>query len=475
MPRRPRVPDAVPEPRVIVIGAGISGLACAYHLRDRRIPYLLLEASDRAGGLIDSFQDGGFFFESGPQSFRLTPELNQLITAAGLDSSLLKADPRAPRFILHGGKLVPAPMSPLSLLFTPLLDARTVIHVLGEPLRKSQPPLADETVAAFTRRKFGDQVLQNFVAPFVSGIYAGDAEKLSMRASFPDVHAWESRHGSVIRGAIKSMRAKPAKSAKNAMPRGLCTLKRGNASLVAGLAKLLEMELNLECSVAAIAPAEGSAPARFDVVFEREGAVGTFSALAVVLATEAQRAATLLRDVAPEFAPVLNSINYAPVAVVSLAYRKTALGTPLRGFGFLAPRSEKVHTLGTVFNSSLFPGRAPADHMLVTSFLGGAMDAQAAAWPDNLLVDTAHAELARILRISGRPSVSRVTRHERAIPQYNLGHLQKIARIAESCRARPGIFLTGNYFTGPSLGSCVEHAAQVAADVAALIKQRPQL
>lgn len=470
MPKRPRVPDAVPEPRVIVIGAGISGLACAYHLRDRRIPFLLLERSDRAGGLIDSYQESGFFFESGPQSFRLTPALNELITAAGLSDSLLKADPRAPRFILHGGKPVAAPMSPARLFFTSLLDTRSVMHILREPLGRTQPPLADETVSAFTRRKFGEQVLRNFVAPFVSGIYAGDAEKLSMRAAFPDVHEWESRHGSVIRGAIKSMRAKPG--AKDGQPRGLCTLKRGNASLAAGLGKLLEMELNLECSVASIAPSDGTTPARFDVVFERQGSLGTFSGLAVVLATDAARAGALLNDAAPEFTPVLNSIQYAPVAVVSLGYRKTAFGAPLRGFGFLAPRSEKVHTLGTVFNSSLFPGRAPAEHALVTSFFGGTTDPDAASWTDELLIETAHAELARILRISGRPSVSRVTRHERAIPQYNLGHLQKVARITESCRARPGIFLTGNYLTGASLGSCAEHAAQVAADVAALIKQQ---
>ena len=471
MPKRPRVPDAVPEPRVIVIGAGVSGLACAFHLRERRIPFLLLERSDRVGGLIDSYQEAGFFFESGPQSFRLTPALNELITAAGLGDSLLKADPRAPRFILHGGKLVPAPMSPVRLFFTSLLDTRSVMHILREPLGRSRPPLADETVAAFTRRKFGEQVLQNFVAPFVSGIYAGDAEKLSMRASFPEVHEWESRHGSIIRGAIKSMRAKPA--TKDGQPRGLCTLKRGNASLAVGLGRLLEMELNLGCSVASIAPSDGQAPARFDVLFEREGSLGTFSALAVVLATDAPHAATLLHDVAPEFAPVLNSITYAPIAVVSLGYRKTALGAPLRGFGFLAPRSEKFHTLGTVFNSSLFPGRAPSEHALVTSFFGGITEPAAVAWPDELLIDTAHAELARVLRISGRPTVSRVTRYERAIPQYDLGHIQKVARINESSHARPGIFLTGNYFTGPSLGSCAEHAAHIAAEVAALIKQRP--
>jgi len=249
-------------------------------------------------------------------------------------------------------------------------------------------------------------------------------------------------------------------------------LKRGNSSLAAGLGRLLEAEINLECGVASIEEApQDKAPARFDIFFERAGELGCFSALAVIVATEAPSTAALLTEVAPEFAPVLQSISYAPVAVVSLGYRRTALGEPLGGFGFLAPRSEKVHTLGTVFNSSLFPHRAPADHVLVTSFLGGTSEPQAVSWSDELLVDTAHAELARLLRISGRPTISRVTRYERAIPQYNLGHLQKVARLGESCRAHPGIFLAGNYLAGPALGACVEQAERVAAEVGALLTQ----
>jgi oxygen-dependent protoporphyrinogen oxidase len=409
--KRVPIPDAVPEPRVVIIGAGISGLACAYYLRSRHIPFLILEKSHRVGGLIDSEQDGGFLFEFGPQSFRLTSPLKKIIDAAGLGDAVLKSDPRAPRFILHGGKLVLAPMSPVSLLFTSLLDTRAVFRVLEEPLRHTQPPLADESVAAFVRRKFGDQFLQNFVAPFVSGIFAGDPEKLSMRAAFPEVHEWESRHGSVLRGAIKSM-----KRAKKDDPaaRGLCTLKRGNSSLAAGLGRLLEAEINLECGVASIAEApQDKAPARFDIFFERAGELGCFSALAVIVATEAPCTAALLTEVAPEFAPVLQSISYAPVAVVSLGYRRTALGEPLRGFGFLAPRSEKIHTLGTVFNSSLFPHRAPAEHVLVTSFLGGTSEPQAVAWSDELLVDTAHRVLPRASGNISRRELSRRTRTRR--------------------------------------------------------------
>jgi len=468
--KRAPIPDAVPEPRVIIIGGGISGLACAAFLRLRHIPYLLLEKSHRVGGLIDSEQDGGFLFECGPQSFRLTPSLKQLIDAAGMGDALLQADPRAPRFILHGGRLVPAPMSPFSLFFTPLLDVKTVFQLLLEPLGRTVPPMADETVAAFVRRKFGERVLQNFVSPFVSGIFAGDAEKLSLRAAFPEVFEWEALHGSVLRGAVRGRKKAKKISKGSNSPSGLCSLKRGNVSLASGLGKLHEMELNLESAVASIAPADRPSSARFEVVFERAGALGTSSALAVVLATDAHTSAVLLSEIAPEFSPVLQSIQYAPIAVVSLGYRKTALREPPRGFGFLVPREEKIRTLGTAFNSSLFPNRAPADHVLMTSFVGGALDPEAASWPDDLLVDTAHAEVSRILKISGRPAITRVTKYEHAIPQYNLGHVQKIARLTESCRAHPGIFLTGNYLAGPSLGACAAHAEKCAAEVAALVK-----
>src|SRR6202162_1175910 len=190
------------------MGGGISGLACAYQLQQAGIPVRALEAASRPGGVIATKQKDGFRFELGPQSFLSTEPLVGLIDALGLKDQLQHANPRAPRYILVAGRLVPAPLTPPSLLTTPLFSAGTKWRLFTEALRRSRPPEDDASIATFFRREFGDVVLTRLVAPFVSGVYAGDPERLSLRAAFPKVHEFEMQYGSVLRGAMKSARAK---------------------------------------------------------------------------------------------------------------------------------------------------------------------------------------------------------------------------------------------------------------------------
>ena len=190
--------------QTIVIGGGISGLTCAFRLRQSGIPVLLLEQSHRVGGVIDSVQQDGFLFECGPQSFLSTDLLLKLIDALGLGPELLRADPRAPRYILTRGRLELVPMAPPALLTTSLLGISSKWRLLSEPFRRSHPPARDESVADFVRRKFGSELLELLVGPFVSGVYAGDPEKLSLRSAFPSAYEWEKEYGSVLRGAMKS-------------------------------------------------------------------------------------------------------------------------------------------------------------------------------------------------------------------------------------------------------------------------------
>ena len=197
--------------RTIVIGGGIAGLACTYRLREMSIPALLLEQADRVGGVIESAQQDGFLFELGPQSFLSTEPLLEMIAGLGLGDELLRADPRAPRYVLADGRLRRVPMSPPALLTTSLLSAGSKWRLVSEPFRRTQPPEGDESVAAFVRRKFGNELLELLVGPFVSGVYAGDPEKLSLRSAFPAVHEWENDYGSVLRGAMKSRPAKKKK------------------------------------------------------------------------------------------------------------------------------------------------------------------------------------------------------------------------------------------------------------------------
>jgi oxygen-dependent protoporphyrinogen oxidase len=451
---------------VIVIGGGISGLACAFRLKQRGIPFLLLEKSDRFGGVIQSIQKDGFLFERGPQSFTLTAPLNELIEAAGLSGELLRAPSRMPRYILVGGKLVAAPMSPFSLLTTSLLSAGTKWNLLTEPLRRTHPPTEDESIASFVRRKFGASLLDNLAAPFVSGVYAGDPEQLSLRSAFPQVHEWEKNHGSLLRGAISKMRSRPKNPAAQKV-RGICSLTGGVSSLFDALGAQLGDSAILRVGVDRVLRNTSPDKPRFEVrcTFGDVERNDSLDASAVICATESAPAGAMLGPSSEQFTKSLARIPYAPIAVVSAGYRRDAVGRALDGFGFLVPRKEGLSVLGCVWNSALFPGRAPEGHVLLTSFAGGALNPELCSWNEDRISAAIHEDISRVLNITEQPVVRSVHVYQRAIPQYNLGHFRIMTELKWTCDATPGLYLAGNYLEGPSMGACVERSFRVVDEV----------
>ena len=459
-------------PKILVVGGGISGLACAWRLRQLSVPFLLLERRGRFGGVVETAEEKGFRFDVGPQSFTKTPALSELIEQVGLNGELLRADPRAPRYILHRGRLVPAPFSPPRLLTTPLLSARTKLRILAEPFLRSYPPDEDESIAAFVRRKFGEDLLANLVAPFVSGVWAGDPEKLSLGAAFPAVRQLEEKYGSVIRGAMKQRKSAGKSSPKSSGERpSLCNFRGGVPALIGALASRLG---DSACTGAEITAIRRPATSSFEVEYRVAGKTESARVAALVVSTPASEAGGLLRGLDPRFAELLGEIDYASVAQVSAGYRVDQIRqreakNGLNGFGFLVPRSERLRLLGTVWNSSLFPGRAPEGMASFTSFLGGMTDPEIVSRVPDEIAAIAHSELSSVLGISGAPAVQRVCRWQRALPQYSIGHRDLIAALVELCAATPGIFLAGNYFGGPSIGACVEHANKVAEQAAGFL------
>jgi oxygen-dependent protoporphyrinogen oxidase len=439
-----------------VIGGGISGLACAYHLQQAGIPARVLETSARPGGLIATREKDGFQFELGPQSFLSNESLLRLIESLGLNEQLQQADPRAPRYILSRGVLTPAPLAPPSLLTSQLLGAGTKWRIFTEMFRRTRPPEDDESIAAFVRRKFGQELLDQLVAPFVSGVYAGDPEKLSLRASFPKLYEFESTYGSVLKGAMKS---RPPKGTPRA---GLCSFRDGMEALPRALAAHLKEFFLTESSVTALRRGKANGKPWFEIEFTRQGHRETIAANAVIMATPTNAAAEILQGLSDQFSAAFSGIEYAPVAVVSAGYRREQIRHSTNGFGFLVPRGEKLRVLGTVWNSSLFAGRAPNAMVGLTSFAGGATDPELCTLPDDEILGTVCGEVARVLGISGAPAIARVQRHARALPQYNLGHTRIVATLGELTSSIPGLFLAGNYLTGPAVGACVEQANQTA-------------
>ena len=315
-------------------------------------------------------------------------------------------------------------------------------------------------------------MLDRLVGPFVSGIYAGDPEKLSLRAAFPILHEAEQASGSILRGIFPAIKARAAKRPKR--PKGprerptLQTFSEGNEMLIKALA--LNLGERLQCGVEVtgvehLDPGHDALAPRFRVAVRTPQGEETVEAERLVLAVPTGVAGKLLGAMSGEFEKQFGGVEYAGVAVVSLGYRKKDVSHSLEGFGFLVPRSSGLNDLGTVWNSSLFPGRAPEGEALLTSFVGGATNPGALQQSESALAETIHKEITPLLGIRQEPVFSNVTIWPRALPQYNLGHTARLAALEQLRGKFPGLYFAGNYLNGPAIGTCVEQALKVADEI----------
>ena len=451
-----------PHTSALVVGAGISGLVCAYALRKAGVDAQIVEASDRPGGVIRSERRDGFLLEVGPQSLAGTAPLRQLCSELGIENELLEVPREAPRFVLIGGALREVPLSPPAFFTSSLFSFGTKWSILRDVFGMSHPPEQDESIAAFVRRKFSAELLEKLVGPFVSGIYAGDAEQLSLRGAFPQIHEAERAAGSIIRGMMRSAKTREAPRERPA----LLTFREGNETLTRALAANLGDALRYSAEVIAIQRRTKGSVEGYEVCLSTAGRDETLEVDHLIVATPTNAAAELLRQVGAGFESALQGITYALVAVVSLGYRKNAVGNALDGFGFLVPRSAGLEILGSVWNSSLFPGRAPERHVLLTSFVGGTTNPQAVTRSKEELSALVHREIAPLLDVKEPPVFSSVNVYQRAIPQYSLGHTDRLAALSSLKTKYPGLELAGNYFRGPAIGACVEQALAVTTEIA---------
>lgn len=451
--------------QALVVGAGISGLAAAYALQKSGVSTIVVEAAARPGGVIQSIQKDGYLIECGPQSFSGNATITSICRGLEILDQRVLADPKAPRFVLIEGKLQNVPMG-LGVLGCSVMAGGTRGAILKDILGKSRAPQPDESVAAFVRRKFSATLLDRLVGPFVSGIYAGDPEKISLRAAFPVLYEAESASGSIVRGAFKVMQKRKAE--RGNVPREkaiLQTFQRGNETLIRALATKLEDRLFCDvelASITALDPGREPKAPRFLVTMNTPRGEEKLETERLILAVPTQVAGNLLAGLNPALQTLLCGIEYASVGVVSLGYRKRDVANALAGFGFLVPRSSGLNVLGTVWNSSLFPERAPEGEALLTSFVGGATNPGILQKSAEELTTLVHREIAPLLGISKDPVFSNVTVWPRAIAQYNLGHSARIAEIEKLRLGYPGLYFAGSYLNGPAIGTCVEQAVKVA-------------
>lgn len=438
--------------RVIIIGGGISGLASAWFLSSGGHDVRVLEAGAAPGGCLQTRAENGFLLDTGPTSTLYRGGgLGQLIRGVGLDGQLVEANEVARnRFIVKNGELIALPMSPVAFLGTSLFSARAKLRMLLEPFKGRARH--EETVAQFVTRRLGPEFLDWAIDPFVSGVYAGDPNKLSARAATAKVYALEAESGSLFIGALA--RAFQGK-AGGPQPKGkLISFRAGMQSLAVKIADALGDKVLLDTEVTELEQHSGTWLVRSR---ERE-----FTGDALVLAVPAYRAAELLASFDAEVAHELEGVYYPPVASVALGFNRAQIRHPLDGFGMLIPRKMQCSTLGVLFSSTLFPGRATDGDVLLTAFVGGARNPDIANSESEPLIEKTLDELRPLLGIEGSAYYRRLTMWTRAIPQYELGHLERVARIDKAIQRFPSLYLRANWRDGISVSDCTENACKLA-------------
>jgi oxygen-dependent protoporphyrinogen oxidase len=449
--------------RVVVVGAGIAGLTTAFELRDAardRFGVTVLEAADRPGGNLRTEHADGYICEWGPNGFLgNAPDTLALVDRLGLTARLLVSnDASRRRFLYQRGRLRQLPDGPVSFLTSNVLSLAGRLRVLGEPLARQRRG-CDETIHAFAVRRIGREAADVLIDPMVSGIFAGDSRALSLRACFPKLWRMEAEHGGLVRAMLATLRRRPSGTNPMSRRRGRLT------SFVGGVQELVDALAHstgaaLRTGVCASSVVRSPSPGSRWRVITASGE--SLQADVVVLAGSGSSSARIVRDLDPELAAAFRSIPCAPLVVVALGYDRPTLGHPLDGFGFLAPSREGLPILGAVWDSSVYSNRAPRDAALVRVMLGGAREPSVVNRSDDELLVAARAGLRQAMGITAAPRWTRVIRHPGGIPQYTVGHLDRLAAIEERLAEHPGIFITGNSYRGVSINSCITDAFAVA-------------
>jgi protoporphyrinogen/coproporphyrinogen III oxidase len=457
-------------PSVVIIGGGISGLATAWWLHKAGIGVAVLERNRVLGGTMQTVHDRGWLVETGPNSaLETTPLFKTLFSDLGLMNEVVYAgDVGNNRYILREGSLHALPMTPPAFFKSKLWSLTGKLRLLKEPFIGRAD--AEETIAQFVERRLGIEFLDYAINPFVAGVYAGNPEQLSVRAAFPKLYALEAKYGGLIKGQIQGSRERRKRAEQSKDRARMFAFKSGMQTFPKALGDALGTSVVTGIIVQHVRRIGKRNLEKYEITGTQKGKPFKLTAPAVITTIPSYSTAPLIAPMDSAVAESLKSIYYPPVVEVFLGFKASDIRRPLDGFGFLVPAKERRKILGTIWSSSLFPGRAPQGHVALTTFVGGSRQPDLTEENDERIVSLVSEELSSIMGVAGRPVYRRIARWQRAIPQYNLGHLSMIEQVEQFEQNHPGLFLSGNFRGGISVGDCIINSDKTAKRVQSFLK-----
>lgn len=441
---------------IVIIGAGITGLSTAYWLKKDGFKVKILEASNQVGGNIKTEKHQNFVFDTGPNSgLETTPLIKQIVDELNLQDEFVYANKESnKRYILRDNVLHPLPMNPKDFITTRLFSTSGKFRVLLEPFIGKSKDGYYQSVAEFVRRRLGQEFLDYAINPFVSGVFAGDPENLSVKSAFPKLYRLEEVYGGLFKGMIKGAKERKQRAEKSKQSAAMFSFRNGMSVLTNRLGEFLKDEILLNHKLTKVQKVDD----RILINAVEDGNEKVFETKSVLFTIPAYSTAEILRELDGYLHNHLITIYYPPVLVLNVIYRKNKIGQPLDGFGFLIPEKEKKSFLGAIWNDSIFPNRGDQDFASFTIFVGGARQAKIFENDLNELINQVLSEFEQIMKITIKPESIKYKFWEKAIPQYSLGYIEKENAINQFEKNNKGIFLGGNYRGGISVGDCIKNS-----------------
>ncbi len=444
--------------KIAVLGAGISGLSTAYWLAKDGFDVTILEAAKVPGGSMQTASKEGFLIDYGPNSgLETTPLIRQIVDDIGLSDEMIYANETSnKRYILKNNQLHSLPMNPLTFSTTKLFSLKAKLRLLNEPFISKSQDGYYQSIADFVKRRLGQEFLDYAIDPFVSGVFAGDPNKLSVKSAFPKLYRLEELYGGLIKGMIKGARERKRRAEESKQSARMFSFINGMHSFPSAIADKMKDKILYECRV----KSSERRNELWNIQYEQNGGDKNIKADIVISTVPAYIASTIFNKLDSNLSDHLNAIYYPPVMVLFLGYKKDSIGIPLDGFGYLIPSNENKTFLGAIWSSTIFPNRCNENMAAFTLFIGGARSPHLFQLDKQKLLDSVLIEFKQIMHIRQEPVFIEEKMWEKAIPQYNLGYIQHEKYFAEFEKKNPGIFLGGNYRGGISVGDCIKMSVE---------------